>query len=124
MGVEPPNRSVTELRRELERRARQALRNAPRKQLVPISQAAHQFGVPERTLRAQISRGAREVQRNGRGELAFELPVTKPVGVRLVALRPDPRVLMLMAREGCPPGSLHRLGYRRRGDGGNWRESW
>jgi hypothetical protein len=29
---------------------------------------------------------------------------------------------MLMVQEGCQPGELHRLGYRRRTDGECWRE--
>jgi hypothetical protein len=123
-GVEPPRRSVTKLRSELEKRARQALNDAPRTRLVPLSEAAREFAVPERTLRAQIARGAREAQRNGRGELAFELPLTSPFRARLVASRPDPRILLLMAQESCQPSELHRLGYRRRHDGESWRESW
>jgi hypothetical protein len=122
-GVEPPQRSVSELRRELEKRARQALKDAPCRRLAPLSEAAREWHVPERTLRAQIARGAREAQRNARGELAFELPVTTPVKLGLVASRPDPRILLLMAREGCQPGELHRLGYRRRTDGERWREA-
>jgi hypothetical protein len=123
-GLEPPRRTVTALRAELERRARKALREAPRTELRPVSEAAFELGVPERTLRAQITSGAREAQRNGRGKLAFELPVRRPIRVRLVAEPPDPRVAYLMAADSCQPGERHRLGYRRRRDGENWREAW
>jgi hypothetical protein len=65
----------------------------------------------------------REAQRNGRGDLALELPVKTPITVRLPRTMPDPRFLLLMAQEGCQPGEQHRLGYRRRTDGERWREA-
>jgi len=124
-GVEPPRRTVTELRGELEQRVREALRDAPRTALRPISEAAFELGIPERTLRAQIMRGALRTERNGRGQLVFELPVRRSIRVKLVASAPpDPRVLLLMSQERCEPGEEHRLGYRRRRDGENWREVW
>lgn len=122
-GVAPPARSVAELRRELEARVRQALKEAPRTQLVPVSGAAFELGVPERTLRARIARGALEASSNGRGELVLEVPASPAVRVPLPRSRPDPRILLLMALEGCQPGKLHRLGYRRRSDGADWREA-
>jgi hypothetical protein len=122
-GVEPPHRSPSELRRELGKRARQALRDAPTTRLVPISEAAREWAIPERTLRARIARGALEARWNGRSELALEVPVTTPVRVPLSRSRPDPRFLLLMAQEVCQPGELHRLGYRRRADGECWREA-
>jgi hypothetical protein len=123
-GLEPPPATVTELRRELEKRAANGLRDAPRTELRPISQVAFETGVPERTLRARIMRGAVKAELNGRGQLAFEMPVRRTIRVPLVASIPDPRVLMLMVSEGCKPGGLHRVGYRRRRDGELWKERW
>jgi hypothetical protein len=122
-GVEPPPRTVTDLRGELKKRAREAVKAAPRTQLVPISEYAFEMGIPQRTVRDQIWRGVREAQRNGRGDLALELPVKTPITVRLPTTMPDPRFLLLMAQEGCQPGERHRLGYRRRTDGERWREA-
>lgn len=132
LGIEPPLRTVTELRRELEKRARQVLKDEPRTQFVPISEAARKWAIPERTLRARIARGALEASWSGRGELALELPVTTPVRVPLPRTRPDPRVLWAMARAPVTPGgrfgwcmlgSSDRQTYRRRIDGANWREA-
>ena len=120
-GVEPPRRSATELRRELEKRARDALKESPRTKLVPISEAAREWAIPERTLRARIARGALEATWNGRGERALELPVTTLVRVQLPRSQPDSRFLLLMVQERCQPGERHRLGYTRRRDGENWR---
>ena len=123
-GIEPPPRTITELRRELEARARQALKDAPTARLVPISVAAREWAIPERTLRARIAGGALETRWNGRGELALELPVTMPVRVPLPRSRPDPRILMGMARDGCQQGEQYCPGYTRRRDGEAWRTSW
>ena len=119
-GLEPPRRAETTLRRELGKQVRRALKAAPRSQLRPLSEAAVELGLPERTLRSQIARGAREAQRLPGGALAYELPVLTLVRVRLPALQPDPRILALMAAEGCRPGERHRLGYRRLRSGEGW----
>jgi hypothetical protein len=123
-GVEPPRRSARELRRELEKRAREAVNAAPRTKLVPISDWAFEMGVPQRTVRDQIWRGTREAERLPSGDLALALPVKTPITVRLPRTMPDPRILMVMLQEGAQPGERHRLGYRRCNDGANWRTSW
>jgi hypothetical protein len=125
-GLAPPARSVNDLRRELEKRARAALTSRPRTQLRPLSEAAFELGVPERTLRSQIVRGVRGAQRNARGELALELPTSSAVVLRFdhLSRRPDPRVLMQMARDRVQPGQEYHPGYVRRGDGDCWREAW
>jgi hypothetical protein len=122
-GLEPPRRAASTLRRELEKRLRASSRGAPRTRLVPVSEAAIELGVPQRTLRDQIRRGARiaaSVPGRRGPELAVELDVAEPVRVRLPRFRPDPRRLARMALEGCRRGQRHRLGYQRRRDGRAW----
>jgi hypothetical protein len=121
-GLEPPAETVKRLRAELEARMRKFLRGATSSRRVPLSVAAAELGIPERTLRDQVSRGARKsVSIEGRAgrELAIELETTSPVRVRLRRFQADPRRLLLMAREGVKPGAS-RLGYTRRGDGLEW----
>jgi hypothetical protein len=130
-GLEPPERSVRELRQRLLEKHEQAARlmnstpSGRRERVLPIEAAARHLGLTGRVLRYRIQQGEfadakRELRGGGIG-LAFKPPAGK---WSLVVERPDRRILMLMVQEGCQPGEQHRLGYRRRHDGESWRESW
>jgi hypothetical protein len=90
-----PRETVTYLRARLEARIRYALRDAPSSRMVPLSIAAAELAIPERTLRDRVSRGvmkAATVDGRRGSELAVELELAGgPVRVKLSRPAPDPR---------------------------------
>jgi hypothetical protein len=135
-GLEPPRRTAGGLRRRilacLRRTAALELTDERR---VPISEAARELGIPERTLRDQIGEGKRPgASVSQRGLLTLNLPRNQPRQYTLVprGMGPDPRVLLQMARDRVEPGEAYEwrmLGeernrtYRRRRDGLNWKSA-
>jgi hypothetical protein len=129
-GLEPPQRTVGELRQRLLERHEQAprrMRPTPSgrpERVLPIEEAARHLGLTGRVLRYRIQQGEyadakRELRGGGIG-LAF-----KPPGKSwsLVVERPDPRIVMQMVRDRVEPGQQYHPGYTRRADGENWREA-
>jgi hypothetical protein len=123
-GLEPPRRSVRELRKRLLEKHEQAARLLADERVLGIEEAARHLGTTGRRLHYAIQQGEyadakRELRGGGIG-LAFKPP---PRTWSLIADRPDPRILMLMEQECCQPGEQHRLGYRRLADDERWREA-
>jgi hypothetical protein len=133
-GLEPPERSATELRQRLLEKHEQAARRLPDERVLPVEEAARHLELTGRVLHYRIQRGhfsdaVRDLP-GGRVGLAFKLPA-KPWS--LVVERPDPRVLMRMAEARVQPGEeleWQMLGeervrsYRRLQSGENWQEAW
>jgi hypothetical protein len=132
-GLTPPRRTAGGLRRRIlaywRRKAALELTDERR---VPISEAARELGIPERTLRDQIGEGKLPgASVSQRGLLTLNLPRNQPRQYTLIprGMGPDPRIVMQMREKGVEPGasySWRTIGddaeqiYTRRADGANW----
>jgi hypothetical protein len=128
-GLEPPKRSVHELRRRLLAKCEQIAQRLPDERVLPVEEAARHLNLTGRVLRYRIQQGefedvVRELP-GGRVGLAFKPPAKR---WSLVVERPDPRVFAWLGQTGrlrsIEPGSEFAPGYVRRRDGANWRASW
>jgi hypothetical protein len=130
-GLEPPERSVRELRQRLLDKHEQAARlmnstpSGRRERVLPIEEAARHLGLTGRVLRYRIQQGEfadakRELRGGGIG-LAFKPPAKS---WSLIVDRPDPRLLMQMVRDRVQSGQTYGPGYTRRTDGENWKTNW
>jgi hypothetical protein len=99
-GLEPPERSVRELRQRLLEKHEQAARlmnstpSGRRERVLPIEEAARHLGLTGRVLRYRVQQGEfadakRELRGGGIG-LAFKPPAKR---WSLIADRPDPRLM-------------------------------
>jgi hypothetical protein len=130
-GLEPPERTIGELRKRLLAKHEQAARlmnqtpSGRRERVLPIEEAARHLGLTGRVLRYRIQQGefadAKRNLRDGGIGIAFKPPAQK---WSLIAERVDPRVVMQMVRDRVAPGQEYRPGYTRRSDGENWPEAW
>jgi hypothetical protein len=128
-GLEPPKRSIHELRQRLLDKHEQAARRMADEHVLPVEEAARHLDLTGRVLHYRIQQGefedvVRELP-GGRIGLAFKPPARR---WSLVVDRPDPRVFLSLQQSGrlhsIEPGSEFAPGYVRRRDGENWRTSW
>jgi hypothetical protein len=92
-GLEPPKRSVRELRQRLLEKHEHAARLLPDERVLPVEEAARHLGTTGRRLHYAIQQGEyadakRELRGGGIG-LAFRPPAKR---WSLIAERPDPRL--------------------------------
>jgi hypothetical protein len=123
-GLEPPPRTIRELRRRLLVVHERAARLMADERVLPIEEAARHLSTTGRRLHYAIQLGEyadakRELRGGGIG-LAFKPPTKR---WSLAVERPDLRILMLMVRDRVQPGQTYS-GYTRRSDGLNWKEAW
>jgi hypothetical protein len=134
-GLEPPKRSVRELRQRLvDKHEHKDAGRQPDERVLPVEEAARHLGTTGRRLHYAIQLGeyadAKRELRDGKIGLAFRPP---PRSWSLVVERPDPRVLVAMVKARVQPGESFEwrmLGeettrtHVRRSDGANWKEKW
>jgi hypothetical protein len=129
-GLEPPPRTVEELRAEALAAFLKDARRPPGEEILTLREAAPLLGTTERSLRHDVDQGRYDGQltetRAGLRALRFEEHWRT---WRLSRARmPDPRALQLMVEKRVGPGESYpwRMAggqlqvYRRRLDGANW----
>jgi hypothetical protein len=124
-GLEPPKRSVRELRQRLLDKHERAARLLADERILLVEEAARHLGTTGRRLHYAIQRGeyadAKRKLRGGGIGLAFKPPAKS---WSLAVERPDPRIVMQMVRDRVQPGQQYHPGYTRRADGEHWREAY